>query len=131
MTAPTVVPTRPGPVLRFPAARFGCRLVRGDLPDSVLEWGPMAAVMANHLATCLACQADEGPGRAVAELVGELADGPLVPAPPGFVESVVAGLGRPTRTELRRRRAAIGWSAGAASAAIVSTALVILRRSKG
>jgi hypothetical protein len=116
------------PVFRFPAARLGCRVMRGDLPDAVLEWGPMEEWMDIHLATCLACQADFGPSRAVGEVVGDVDDDRLVSAPEGFVESVMDGLDGPTTTEVLHRRAVVGWSAGAVSAAAVTTAVVLLRR---
>lgn len=116
------------PVLRFPAARLGCRIMRGDLPDGVLEWGPLEEWMDIHLATCLACQADVGPGRLVGDMVAEVERGRSYSAPEGFVDDVMGGLGRPTTTELRHRRAVVGWSAGAVSAAAVTTALVVLRR---
>lgn len=118
------------PVLRFPAARLGCRVMRGDLPDDFLEWGPMEDWMDIHLATCLACQADFGPGRLVGEFMATLADDPVVRAPAGFVDDVMGRLGGPTDSELRRRRSTIGWSAGAVSAAALTTVLLVLRRGR-
>ncbi len=118
------------PILRFPAARTGCRLVRSDLPDGFLEWRPMATWMDIHLETCLACQADLGPNRAVADLVADVADPATVRAPEDLVEDVMAGLDRPTESELRRRRSAIGWSAGAVSAAVATTVVVAVARSR-
>lgn len=115
--------------LRFPAARLGCRVVRGDLPDELMEIGPVAGWMDVHLATCLACQADVGPGRAAGETVALLAETPDHRAPVDLVERVMGSLGAPTLVE-RRRRAAIGWSAGAASAALAGALVVLLRRGR-
>lgn len=116
--------------LRFPAARLGCRVVRGDLPDELLEVGPLSTWLDVHLATCLACQADVGPGRAASETMALLAETPDHRAPRGLPERVLAGLGEPTPTERRRRRAAIGWSAGAVSAALAGAVVVVLRRGR-
>ena len=96
------------PVFRFPAARLGCRAVRGDLPDRLLEWGPMEEWMDIHLATCLACQADVGPGRLVGEAVGGTDGDAVIPAPDGFVTTVMERLDGPTTTEVRHRRAVVG-----------------------
>jgi hypothetical protein len=115
--------------LRFPAARAGCGLVRGDLPDGALEWGGTSDLLALHLATCLACQADVGPGRSVAIAIGALASAAPHRAPVGFVESVMADLGLPTFSERHHRRAMVGWStAGVASAVAAGAALVLARR---
>jgi hypothetical protein len=117
-------------LLRFPVARLGCRLVRGEVPDAALEVGPVSTWMEVHLASCLACQADVGSCDAAGEAIGELAALPPHRAPVGLAERVLADLDRSTPTERRRRRAAIGWSAGAASAAAATAAVVLARRSR-
>ena len=114
--------------LRFPAARLGCRVVRSDLADRWIERGSAPAWMEIHLTTCLACQADLGPARLVADEMATLAETPDHRAPAGFVDIVMAGLGAPTASELRRRNAAVGWSVGAATTAIAATLVVLLRR---
>lgn len=117
-------------LLRFPAARMGCSLVRSGLSDRWIDSGPMADLMELHLTTCLACQADVGKGRVVAEQLGALTDVPLHRAPVDFTEAVMDGLGAPTPSELRRRNAVVGWSAGAALTAIATAVVLWLRRSR-
>ena len=56
-------------LLRFPVARLGCRLVRGEVPDAALEVGPVSTWMEVHLASCLACQADVGSCDAAGEAI--------------------------------------------------------------
>lgn len=117
-------------LLRFPVARLGCRLVRGDVPDAALEVGPVSAWMEVHLESCLACQADVGSCDAAGDAIADLAELPPHRAPAGLAERVMAGLDRSTPIERRRRRAAIGWSAGAVSAAAAAAAVVLARRSR-
>lgn len=117
-------------VLRFPAARLGCAVVRSDLGDQWLERGTVPTWMEIHLNTCLACQADLGPGRLVAEDLAALAETPDHRAPAGFLEAVMAGLGDPTPSELRRRHTVVGWSVGAVSTAIVTAVVLLVRRSR-
>ena len=117
--------------LRFPAARFGCGLIRGDLNDEALEMGTTPALLELHLETCLACQADVGPGRQIAAWLARLAKAADERAPIGFVDRVLADLGSPTLTERRHRLAVVGWSAaGAVSAAAATVAVVIARRGR-
>lgn len=117
-------------LLRFPAARMGCSLVRSDLPDRWLESGPMADLLEMHVSTCLACQADFGPGRAVAQGLSALSDVPFHRTRPGFTDAVLDGLGDPTPSELRRRNAVVGWSTGAAVTAVATAAVLVARRSR-
>ncbi len=117
--------------LRFPAARLGCGLIRGDLADEALEVGTTPSLLELHLETCLACQADVGPGRQVSAWLARLAEGAGERAPIGFVDRVLADLGSPTLTERRHRMVLVGWSAaGAISAAAATVAVVILRRGR-
>ena len=117
-------------LLRFPAARMGCSLVRSGLADRWIDTGPMADLMELHLSTCLACQADVGPGRVVAEQLTALAEAPLHRAPADLPEAVMEGLGAPTPSELRRRNTVVGWSAGAALTAVATAVLLWVRRSR-
>jgi hypothetical protein len=111
-----------------------CEEVSHRLPGLVDSARPMPSDVAEHLGTCLRCQAESARYRRLARTMRQLRTQFVAPSPDlllGILEWIdAADTGAPERSSRSRRAAYVAAAATAATAAGAAGALVIASRSR-
>lgn len=104
-----------------------CRVVAMRLPG-VDESGQLSPRLANHVDTCLRCQAEAARYRSLQRRLGQL-EAVTYPAPEGLAAAVIERLSRPMPqvASLRRRLVPSPAAVAAATGAAVATVIVLRR----